>query len=52
MKHSHELILIGGGVGGLIIASVAGKLGLDPLWKSNIVSGSFRIGLNERGRGW
>ena len=29
MKHSHDLILIGGGVGGLIIASVAGQLGLD-----------------------
>ncbi|ANB01790.1 NAD(P)/FAD-dependent oxidoreductase [Ectothiorhodospira sp. BSL-9] len=29
MNQSHDLILIGGGVSGLVIASVAGQLGLD-----------------------
>lgn len=28
-RHSHDLIVIGGGVGGLVTASVAGQLGLD-----------------------
>lgn len=29
MDHQHDLIIIGGGVGGLVTASVAGQLGLD-----------------------
>ncbi|RZU98382.1 dihydrolipoyl dehydrogenase family protein [Spiribacter vilamensis] len=29
MDHKHDLIIIGGGVGGLVTASVAGQLGLD-----------------------
>jgi len=29
MRNAHDLVIIGGGVGGLIIASVAGQLGLD-----------------------
>ena len=29
MRNAHDLVIIGGGVGGLVIASVAGQLGLD-----------------------
>lgn len=29
MREAHDLVIIGGGVGGLIVASVAGQLGLD-----------------------